>query len=63
MLKEGYKYTEYGLDKLNLKVLEMKIKEKWKNKGLLDIKDFKKSCKLLVKLMTYNYNTYRTYEF
>lgn len=63
MPPKNYKYTEYGLDRLEFKLLKMKIQEKWENKGLLDIKDFKKMYKLGIKLMTYNYNTYHTYEF
>lgn len=63
MPPKNYKYTEYGLDRLEFQVLKMKIQEKWENKGLLDIKDFKKMYKLGIKLMTHNYNTYHTYEF
>lgn len=63
MPTEDYKYTEYGLDKLNFEVLKMKIRERWEKDGLLDIKDFKKLYKLGIKLMTHNYDTYHTYEF
>lgn len=63
MPTQDYKYTEYGLDRLEFQVIRMKIQEKWENEGLLDIKDFKKMYKLGIKLMTHNYDTYHNYEF
>ena len=61
MLKEGYKYTEYGLDRAEFMVTREKVLESWESKGIVYVKDLKKLLRLQYKLMTKNYDTYRTW--
>ena len=63
MLKEGYKYTEYGLDRAEYMVARENVLESWEEKGIVYKKDLKKLLKLAYRLMTRNYPTYRTIEY
>lgn len=61
MLKEGYKYTEYGLDRAEYMVARENVLQSWEEKGIVYKKDLKKLLRLMYKLMTKNYDTYRTW--
>lgn len=63
MLKEGYKYTEYGLDRLEYMVTRENVLQSWEEKGIVYKKDLKKLLRLTYRLMTKNYHTYRTIEY
>ena len=63
MLKEGYKYTEYGLDRAEYMVARENVLQSWEEKGIIYVKDLKKLLRLAYRLMTKNYPTYRTIEY